>query len=185
MSIEEMMPSNHLSSAIPLSSCPQSFPASGSFPVSRLFASGWSKYWSFSFSISPSNEYSGLISFRSDWLILLQAFIFSVLETWSPRSRCRQVCFSWDPRPLLFLQVTVFTLCPTWSFLCVGACVSLHFLVIYRCQSYWIRTHPKDLMLITSLKTLSPNMVQTWFWSMGVRASMWILGVCNPAHNIY
>ena len=46
------------------SSCPQSFPASGSFPVSRLFTSGGPKYWSFN--ISPSDEYSGLISFRTN-----------------------------------------------------------------------------------------------------------------------
>ena len=59
------------SSVVPFSSCPQSFPASGSFPMSWLFASGWPKYWSFSFSISPSNEYSELISFRIDWLDLL------------------------------------------------------------------------------------------------------------------
>ena len=52
------------------SSCLQSFPASVSFPVSQFFTSGgirWPKYWSFSFSISPSNEYSGLISFGTDW----------------------------------------------------------------------------------------------------------------------
>ena len=46
---------------------PQSSPASGSFPMSRR----WPKYWSFSFNINPSNEYSGLISFRLDWLDLL------------------------------------------------------------------------------------------------------------------
>ena len=55
------------SSVIPFSSCPQSFPASGSFQMSIR----WPKYWSFSFKISPSNEYSGLISFRMDWLYLL------------------------------------------------------------------------------------------------------------------
>ena len=48
----------------PFSSCPQSFPASGPFSVSHLFR--WPKYWNFS--INPSNEYSGLISFRIDWL---------------------------------------------------------------------------------------------------------------------
>ena len=47
-------------------SCFQSFPASGSFPMSQFFASGGQNYWSFSFTISPSNEYSGLISFRKD-----------------------------------------------------------------------------------------------------------------------
>ena len=54
----------------PFSFCLQSFPMSGSFPISQLFTSGGQKYWSFSFSISPSNEYSGLI-FRMDWLDLL------------------------------------------------------------------------------------------------------------------
>ena len=56
------------SSVIPFSSHLQFFPASGSFQMSQFFT--W-KYWSFSFSISPSNEYSGLISFRMDWLDLL------------------------------------------------------------------------------------------------------------------
>ena len=59
------------SSITPFSSCPKSFPASGSFPMSLLFASLDAKYWSFSFSISPSSEYSGLISFRIDLFDLL------------------------------------------------------------------------------------------------------------------
>ena len=59
------------SSVVPFSSCLQSFSASGSFLMSELFALRWPKYWSFSFSISPSNDYSGLISFRIDWLDLL------------------------------------------------------------------------------------------------------------------
>ena len=59
------------SSVIPFSSRLQSFPASGSFPMSQFFGIRWPKYWSFSFSISPSNAYSGLISFRMGWLDLL------------------------------------------------------------------------------------------------------------------
>ena len=60
------------SSVIPFSSHHQSFPASGSFLVSEsVVRIKWPKYWSFSFSISPSNEHSGLISFRIDWLNLL------------------------------------------------------------------------------------------------------------------
>ena len=59
------------SSVVPISSCPQSFPASGSFQMSQLFAIGWQKYWSFSFNISPSNEHPGLISFSKDWWDLL------------------------------------------------------------------------------------------------------------------
>ena len=58
-------------SVVPFSSHLQSFPASGSFPMSRLFASGRQKYWSFNFSISLSNEHSGWIFFRIDWFDLL------------------------------------------------------------------------------------------------------------------
>jgi len=59
------------SSVIPFSSCLQSFPASGSFQMSQLFASGGRSIKSFSFNISSSNEHSGMISFRMDWLDLL------------------------------------------------------------------------------------------------------------------
>ena len=61
------------SSVIPFSSCPQSFQASGAFPMSQLFVSGGQSIGSFSFNISPSNEHLGLISFRTDWLDLLAA----------------------------------------------------------------------------------------------------------------
>ena len=69
------------SSVIPFSSYPQSFPASGSFLMSLLFVSR-AKYWSFSFSISPSNEYSGLISFRTDWFdpLAVQRTLKSLLQ---------------------------------------------------------------------------------------------------------
>ena len=74
MSIESVMPSNQLILC-------QSFPASGSFPMSTLHFR-WPKYWSFSFNISPSNEYSGLISFRIDWfdLLAVQRTLKSLLQ---------------------------------------------------------------------------------------------------------
>ena len=65
------------SSVVPFSSCPQSFRASGSFQMSQFFAIRWPKNWSFSFIISPSNEYSGLISYRIDWFDLLAVHRFS------------------------------------------------------------------------------------------------------------
>ena len=72
MSIESVMLSNHLSSVVPFSSCPQYFPASGSLPMNEsALRIRWPKSWSFSFNISPFNEHSGLISFRMDWLDLL------------------------------------------------------------------------------------------------------------------
>ena len=65
----------------PFFSCLQSFPASGSFPVSWLFALG-GQSWSFSFNISPSNKYSALISFRLDWfdLLAVQVTLKSLLQ---------------------------------------------------------------------------------------------------------
>ena len=75
------------SSVAPFSSCPQSFPASGSFPMSQLFVS-WPKYWSFSFSIIPSKEIPGLISFRMDWLDLfaVQGTLRSLLQHHSSKA---------------------------------------------------------------------------------------------------
>ena len=77
-----------LFSIVPFSSCLQSFSASGSFLMSELFALRWPKYWSFSFSISPSNDYSGLISFRIDWLDLLaiQGTVKSLLQHHSSKA---------------------------------------------------------------------------------------------------
>ena len=60
-----------ISPSVPFSSCLQSFSASGSFSNKSVLCIRWPKYWSFSFSISPSNEYSRLISFRIDWFDLL------------------------------------------------------------------------------------------------------------------
>ena len=60
-----------LSPVIPFSSCFQSFPASGSFSKESVLCTRWPKYWSFNFNTSPSNEYSGLISFKIDWFDLL------------------------------------------------------------------------------------------------------------------
>ena len=71
MAIESVMPSNHLNFCHPFSSWPQSFPASGSFPIESAVFIMWPKYWSFSFSNNPSKDYSGLISFRIDWFDLL------------------------------------------------------------------------------------------------------------------
>ena len=70
------------SSVIPFSSCLQSFPESGSYPMSWLFCIRWPKYWSFNFNISSSNEYSGLISFRIDWfdLFAFQGTLKSLLQ---------------------------------------------------------------------------------------------------------
>ena len=71
MSIETGMPSNHLILCHPLFFLPSIFPSIRVFSNESVLCIRWPKYWSFSFSISPSNEYSGLISFRIDWFALL------------------------------------------------------------------------------------------------------------------
>ena len=69
-------------SVAPFSSCLQSFPAIRVFSIESVLSIRWPKYWSFSFSISPSNKYSGLISFRIDWIDLLavQGTLKSLLQ---------------------------------------------------------------------------------------------------------
>ena len=71
MSIESVMPSNHLILYCPLVLLPSIFPSTRVFSKESVLHIRWPKYWSFSFSISPSSAYSGLISFRMDWLDLL------------------------------------------------------------------------------------------------------------------
>ena len=82
MSIESVMPSNHLILCCPLLLLPSIFPSIRIFSNKTVLHIRWPKYWSFSFNISPSNEYPGLISFRKDWLDLLavQGTLKSLLQ---------------------------------------------------------------------------------------------------------
>ena len=82
MSIESVMPSNHLILCYPLLLPPSIFPSIWVLSNRSVLSIRQPKYWSFSFSISPSNEYSGLISFRMDWLDLLavQGTLKSLLQ---------------------------------------------------------------------------------------------------------
>ena len=82
MSIESMMPSNHLILCHPLVLLPSIFPSIRAFSNESPLDIRWSKYWSFSFSISPSNEYSGPISFRINWfdLLAVQGTLKSLLQ---------------------------------------------------------------------------------------------------------
>ena len=90
MCIESVTPSNHLILCHSFSSCPQSFPASVIFPMSWLFPLGVQTF-SFNFSTSPSNEYSGLITFRTTGLISL--YFFHVYLPPSDVTRCHDFCF--------------------------------------------------------------------------------------------
>ena len=88
MSIKLVMPSNHLILCHPLLLLPSIFPSIRVFSNESAVCIKWPKYWSFSFNISPSNEYSGLISFRLDWLDLLavQGTLKSLLQHYSSKA---------------------------------------------------------------------------------------------------
>ena len=90
MSIESVMPSNHLILCHPLLLLPSIFPSIRVFSNELALHNRWPKYWSFS--ISPSNEYSGLISFRMDWLDLLaiQGTLNSLLQHHSSKASILQ-----------------------------------------------------------------------------------------------
>ena len=92
MSIESAMPSNHLILCHPLLLPLSIFPSIRVFSNESVLPIRWPKYWSFSFSISPFNEYSGLISFRMDWLDLLavQGTLKSLLQHHSSKASILQ-----------------------------------------------------------------------------------------------
>ena len=88
MSIESVIPSNHLILCHPLLLLPSIFPSIRAFSNESALCIRWPKYWSFSFNISPSNEHPGLISFRMDWLDLLavQGTLKSLLQHHSSKT---------------------------------------------------------------------------------------------------
>ena len=92
MSIESVMPSNHLILCRPLLLLPSIFPSIRVFSNESALRIRWPKYWSFSFNISPSNEHPGLISFRMDWLDLLvvQGILKSLLQYHSSKASILQ-----------------------------------------------------------------------------------------------
>jgi len=93
MSIESVMPSNHLILPRPLLLLPSVFPSIRVFLNESVLHIRWPKYWSFSFNISPSNEHPGLISFRMDWLDLLavQGTLKSLLQLCSSKASILQL----------------------------------------------------------------------------------------------
>ena len=148
MSIESVRPSNRLILQHPFSSCPHSFPASGSFPMNWLCHISWPNYWSFSFSISPSNEYSGLISFRMDWfdLLAIQGTFKSLLQHHSSKTSifgCSPFFMVQFSHPYMTFGKTI--VLPIWTF--VSKVMSLLFNMLSRLV---IIFHPKNKRLFIS-----------------------------------
>ena len=109
------------SSAVPFSSCPQSFPTSRVFSDESVLRIRWPRYWSFSFSISSSNEHPGLISFRTDWLDLLavQGTLKSLLQHHSSKASILQHSAFFTGYLIYFLySISFFTISLTDHNLC-------------------------------------------------------------------
>ena len=120
------------SSVIPFSSCLPSFPASGSFQNESVLHIRWPKYWSFSFRMSPSNEYSGLVSFRMVLLDLLavQGTLKSLLQHHSSKAsifRCSAFFIVQLSHPYMTTAKTIFyfTECLLCARLCPKSCINI------------------------------------------------------------
>ena len=120
------------SSVASFSFCPQSFPASGSFSNESALLIRWPKYWSFSFSNSPSNEYSGLISFRIEWfhLLAIQVTLKNILQHHSSKASILQ-CLALFMIQLSHSYMTTGKIIPLiiWAFVSKG--MSLLFNALY------------------------------------------------------
>ena len=110
LSIESMMPSNHLILCRPLLLLPSIFPSIRVFSNESVLHIRWPKYWSFSFNISPSNEYSGLISFRIDCfdLLAVQRTLKSLLQHHSLKASILRGSAFFKVQPSLLLLCTYF-----------------------------------------------------------------------------
>ena len=128
MSIESVIPSNHLVLCHPLLLLPSVFPSVRVFSNKLALHIRWPKYWGFSFSISPSNEYSGLISFRIDWfdLLAVQGTLSSLLQHHSSKASILQCSAFFMAQRLHPYMITGKTIALTrWTF--VGKVISLLF----------------------------------------------------------
>ena len=157
MSIQLVMPSNHLI-LCPLL-LPSVFPSIRVFSNESLLRIRWPKYWSFSFSISPSNEYSGLISFRMDWLDLLtvQGTLKSLLQHHSSKALILQ-CSAFFIIQFSHLYMTAGKTIPLTRRTFVGKVMSLLLNMLSRLV---ITLLPRSKCLLISWLQ-SPS---HWFWS--------------------
>ena len=146
MSIESVMPSCHLIFCHPLLLLSSIFPSIRVFSNESVLHIRWPKYWSFGFSIRPSNEYSGLISFRMDWLVLLavQVTLKSLLQHHSSKASILQ-CSAFFIVQLSHPYMTTTIALTRWTF--VGKVMSLLFNMLSRLVITFI---PRNKRLLIS-----------------------------------
>ena len=155
MSIELMMPSNHLILCCPRLLLLSIFPSIKVFSNESVLRIRWRKYWSFSFSIRPSNEYSGLISFQMDWLDLLgvQGTLKSLLQHHSSKASILQhSAFFIVQLSHPYMTTGKTTAFPRWTF--VGKVMSMLFNMLSR--------------LVTAFLSRSKRLLISWLQSPSV-----------------
>ena len=158
MSIESVMPSNHLILCCPLLFLPSIFPSISVFSNESALPIRWAKYWSFSLNIIPSNEHPGLISFRMDWLdfLAVQGTLESLLQHDSSKAsilQCSAFFIVHLSHPYIITGKTIALM--RWTF--VGKVMSLLFNML---SSLVITFLPKSKCLL-----ISCNHHMQWFWS--------------------
>ena len=149
MSIESEMPSNHLILCCPLLLLPSIFPSTRVFSNKSVLHIRWPKFWNFNFSITPSNEYSRLISFRMDWLDLLaiQGTLKSLLQHHSSKASiilCSAFFIVQLSQPYMTTRKTIDL--TRWTF--VGKVMSLLFYMLSRLVITFL---PRSKYLLISL----------------------------------
>jgi len=159
MSIELVMPSNHLILCCPILLPPSIFPSIGVFPSESTLHMRWPKYWSFSLSISPSNEHPGLISFRMNWLDVLavQGILKSLLQHHSSKASilwCSAFFIVQISHPYMTIGKTMALI--RWAF--VGKVMSLLFNMLSRLVITFL---PRSKRLLISWLP-SPSAVLWW-----------------------
>ena len=162
MSIDSVIPSNHLILCRPLLLLPSVFPSIKVFSNESTLHVRWPKYWSFSFSISPSNDHSGLISFRMDWLDLLAAQ--GTLKESSPAPQLESI----NPSALLLLLLSLFSrvwLCATPQMAAHQAPPSLGF----SRQEHWSGLPFPSPMCESEKGKLSHSVVSDSQWPNGLQ----------------
>ena len=165
MSVMSVIPSNHLILCYPLFLLPSNFPSIRVFSSESVPCIRWPEYWSFSFNISPSNEYSGLISFRIDWLDLLaiQRNLRSLLQNHSSKASVLQ-CSTFFIVQLSHAYMTTGKILALTRWTFVGKAMSLPFNML---SSLVIAFLPKSKCLLISwlqspsVVTLEPEKIQS------------------------
>ena len=165
MSTESVKPSNHFILCRPLLLLPSVFPSIRVFSNELAFCIRWPNYWSFSFSISPSSEYSGLIPFRMDWLDLLavQGTLKSLLQHHSSKAsvlQCSAFFMVWLSHPYMTTGKTIALTIQTF----VGKIMSLLFNTLSRFVIAFL-PRSKHLLIswlqLPSAVTLEPKKIKS------------------------